>query len=197
MYIPVILGSTRRGRQSGKVARFLAAQLTARSVQTEILDLADFNFPIMEERLSKRDDPPPRLREFAAKIAAADALLIVTPEYNSGYPGVLKNALDYLYAEYKRKPVGIATVSAGMFGGLSALSQLRQVVLALGAYPIPASFPVRTVQDNFADDGTPRDPIYEKSADAFLRELLWLTDAVVRQKDAGKQKEKQRELVKA
>ncbi len=197
MYIPVILGSTRRGRQSDTVARFLSARLAAKSIHTEILDLADFNFPVMEERLSRRDDPPPRLREFAAKIAAADALLIVTPEYNSGYPGVLKNALDYLYAEYKHKPVGIATVSAGMFGGLSALAQLRQVVLALSAYPVPASFPVRSVQDNFADDGTPRDPIYEKSAEAFLRELLWLTDAVVRQKEADKQAEKQREAVAA
>src|SRR5438445_13252871 len=95
-YIPIILGSTRRGRQSPKVAKFVLRGLQAAQVETELLDLEEFNFPIMEERLRLRDDPPPRLREFADKVARAAALVIVTPEYNNGYPGVLKNALDYL-----------------------------------------------------------------------------------------------------
>lgn len=181
--IPVILGSTRRGRQSEKVAKFVAERLRRTGhIDTEILDLAVFNFPIMEERLRMRDDPPPGLRGFADKIDQADAIVIVTPEYNNGYPGVLKNAIDYLYPEYKRKPFGIVTVSAGQFGGVNALAQLRQVVLALGAYPLPVGLPVIRVRDNFADDGTPKDSIYEKSAQAFIAELLWLTEAVTAQK---------------
>ena len=119
-YIPIIAGSTRRDRQSIKVARFVLARLQQRkSVQTELLDLLEYNFPIMEERLHRRDDPPPRLQEYADKIARADSLIIVTPEYNNGYPGVLKNALDYLLPEYERKPIGIVTVSAGGFGGIN------------------------------------------------------------------------------
>src|SRR5437868_11131146 len=138
LYIPVLLGATRRGRQSPKPARFLLKQLQQRpGIETELLDLAELNFPFMEERLARRDDPPPGLREYAAKIARADAIVIVAPEYNNGYPGVLKNALDYLYAEYSRKPFGICTVSAGAFGGINCLQQLRQVVLTLGAIPIP------------------------------------------------------------
>jgi NAD(P)H-dependent FMN reductase len=96
-----MVGSTRRDRQTFKVARFVLVQLQRwQGVQTELLDLLEYNFPIMEERLHRRDDPPPRLQEFADKIARADSLIIVTPEYNNGYPGVLKNALDYLLPEY-------------------------------------------------------------------------------------------------
>ena len=116
--------------------------------------------------------------EFSQRIARADALVIVTPEYNSGYPGVLKNALDYLLPEYARKPVGIVTVSSGPWGGLSALAQLRQVVLSLGALPIPAKFPVRQVRSSVDDAGVSDDPAYGKSADRFIDELLWYTEAL-------------------
>ena len=126
LLIPVILGSTRRGRQSHKVARFIAERMSRNErIETEILDLAEYDFPIMEERLRFRDDPPPGLREFSEKVARSDSLVIVTPEYNNGYPGVLKNALDYLLPEYQRKPIAIVTVSAGGFGGINCLAQLR------------------------------------------------------------------------
>lgn len=179
MFIPIILGATRRGRQSAKVAKYVHAKLAAQSgVETELLDLADYNFPIMEERLRMRNDPPPRAQEFSDKLQRAQAIVIVTPEYNNGYPGVLKNALDYFYPEYKRKVFGIVTVSAGGFGGLNCLQQLRQVVLALGGYPIPASFPVSKVNSSFADDGTPQDAeATNKRLAAFLDELLWATRA--------------------
>jgi NAD(P)H-dependent FMN reductase len=182
-YIPIILGSTRRGRQSLKVARFVYERMRRYGqIETEILDLLEYNFPIMEERLRFRDDPPPRLREFSEKIARADAVVIVTPEYNNGYPGVLKNSLDYLLPEYRRKPVAIVTVSGGGFGGLNCLAQLRLVTLGMGAFPVPASLPVSRVQDNFDEDGNPRDPSYEKRAKAFIDEVLWFTEAISNQK---------------
>src|ERR687892_330574 len=168
-YIPIILGSTRRERQSPKVARFVHERMRRyEQIETEILDLLEYNFPIMEERLRFRDDPPPGLREFSEKIARADSFVIVTPEYNNGYPGVLKNALDYLLPEYERKPIGIVTVSAGGFGGLTCLAQLRLVTLGIGAFPIPENLAVSRVQDSFREDGTPNDPVYEKRAAAFL-----------------------------
>ena len=188
-YIPSIAGSTRRDRQSIKVARFVLARMQQRKdVQTDLLDLLEYNFPIMEERLHHRDDPPPRLQEFADKIARADSIVIVTPEYNNGYPGVLKNALDYLLPEYERKPIGIVTVSAGGFGGLTCLAQLRLVTIGMGAFPIPENLAVSRVRDSFKEDGTPNDPVYEKRAAAFLDELLWFTEAIVdrKAKDAKK-----------
>src|SRR5581483_4749986 len=181
-YIPIICGSTRRERKSIKVARFVLKKLQGRKgVETELLDLLAYNFPIMEERLHRRDDPPPGLKEFGEKIGRADSFIIVTPEYNNGYPGVLKNALDYLLPEYERKPVGIVTVSAGGFGGINCLAQLRLVVIGMGAVPIPESLPVSRVHESFKDDGT-YDPAYDKRAAAFLDEMLWFTEAIADQK---------------
>jgi NAD(P)H-dependent FMN reductase len=179
MFIPVILGATRRGRQSAKVAKYVNAKLAGQpGVETELLDLLEYDFPIMEERLRFRDDPPPRAQEFSEKLQRASAIVIVTPEYNNGYPGVLKNALDYFYPEYRRKVFGIVTVSAGGFGGINCLAQLRLVTLALGGYPIPASFPVSKVNQSFADDGTPQDAAAtDKRVNAFFDELLWATRA--------------------
>src|SRR6266850_1486363 len=178
-YVPIIAGSTRRERQSIKVARFVFARLQQRKgVETELLDLLEYNFPIMEERLHRRDDPPPRLQEYAAKIDRAASLIIVTPEYNNGYPGVLKNALDYLLPEYERKPIGIVTVSAGGYGGITCLAQLRLVTLGMGAFPIPENLSVSCVHDSFKEDGTPNDPAYEKRTTAFLDEVLWFAEAI-------------------
>jgi NAD(P)H-dependent FMN reductase len=184
IYIPIIVGSTRRGRQSPKVALFLAERLRRTGqAETEILDLAEYNFPMMEERLRMQETPPPGLVEFSAKLQRADAILVVSPEYNNGYPGVLKNALDYFGpAEYKNKPFGIATVSAGGFGGQMCLSQLRLIALGLGGFPIPAAFPVSVVQNSFDDEGNPAEARYEKSATAFLGSLVWYAEAVAAQK---------------
>ena len=188
-YIPIIAGSTRRERQSIKVARFVFARLRERKgVETELLDLLEYNFPIMEERLHRLNDPPPRLKEYGEKIGRADSLIIVTPEYNNGYPGVLKNALDYLLPEYERKPIGIVTVSAGGYGGINCLAQLRLVAIGMGAFPIPENLAVSRVQDSFKDDGTPNDPAYEKRATEFLDEVLWFTEAIVDRKAKEKKK---------
>ena len=181
--VPVILGSVRRGRRSPVVARFVRDRLAARDrVATELVDLAEYDLPVMEERLRMRDDPPAGLDDFARRVDLADGLVIVTPEYNNGIPGVLKNALDYLLPELKRKPAGIVTVSAGDFGGISCLAQMRLVLLAMGALPVPASLPVRRVQDAFDDDGRPTDDGFADRTDRFLDEVLWWTEASFRKR---------------
>ncbi len=179
LFVPIIVGSTRRERQTINVARYVFARLRVRgNVETILLDLLEYNFPIMEERLHRRDDPPPRLREYAGHIARADSLILVSPEYNNGYPGVLKNALDYLLPEYERKPIGIVTVSAGGYGGINCLAQLRLVTLGMGAFPIPENLAVSRVHDTFSDQGTPKDPAYEKRTETFLDEVLWFAEAI-------------------
>lgn len=186
--IPIILGSTREGRMSSRVATFIERKLRATGrVNPEILDLEALALPMLEERLRFLKDPPASLVRFGSAIAASDAFVIVSPEYSGSYPGVLKNAIDYLQAEYRRKPVGIVTVSGGNFGGISALAQLRLLALTIGAYPIPSGFPVSRVAESFAEDGTATDASYEKRADGWIGELLWLTEAVAdkRAKDAA------------
>ncbi len=179
MNIPIILGSVRRDRRSERVARFIVSRLDTRSVvKPTLLDLREYDFPVMAERLRLRDDPPEGLEEFSDAIAGGDAVLVVTPEYNGGYPGGLKNALDYLLPEFRRKAVGIVTVSAGGFGGVNCLAQLRGVLLSMGASPIPARLPVSRVQDSFTEDGAPKDEKYVERADKFLDEFLWYAEAL-------------------
>jgi NAD(P)H-dependent FMN reductase len=182
-YIPVILGSIRRSRESLKVARFAVNALSEfPSVQTELLDLKELNIPMMEERLRFRDDPPAACKELSLRIARADSIIIVSPEYNSGYPGVLKNALDYLKDEYRHKPVGIITVSSAWSGGILCLASLRQVILHLGGVPIPSALPIPQVQNVFDSEGNPRDPKWNQRAKKYFEELLWFTEALSAQR---------------
>ncbi len=182
-YIPLILGSVRQGRQSPKVAHYLLKKLESlETVESELIDLKDFNFPIMEERLGIIESPPKGLEEFNGKIHKADAVLIVSPEYNGSYPGVLKNALDYLRSGFARKAVGLSTVSAGGFGGINCLNHLQQLFLRLGAVVVPANLPVSRVQDTFDDNGSLLDPSIEKRADRFIDDLLWHTEALATQR---------------
>jgi NAD(P)H-dependent FMN reductase len=187
-YIPVILGSIRANRESIKVAKFAIGALGDRSgVDTELLDLKELNLPMMEERLRFDDDPPPSVSAFSSKVNQADSIVIVTPEYNGGCPGVLKNALDYLKNEYKRKPFGIVTVSIADTGGILCLVSLRQTLLHLGGVPIPAPLLATRVQELFDSDGRPSDQRFAKHAKTFFDELLWLTEALAtqRRKDSG------------
>src|SRR5215469_17952142 len=175
-YIPVILGSIRRNRESAKIAKFAVTWLgKIEDVRTELLDLKDLDLPMMEERLRFRDDVPANVAELSAKITCADSIVIVTPEYNSGYPGVLKNALDYLKPEYRRKPFGIITVSSAWSGGILCLTSLRQVILHLGGVPIPARLLVPRAQETLSLEGKPTSAAFQQRAEAFFNELLWFT----------------------
>ena len=175
--IPVLLGSVRRGRQSIKVARFASSRLARAGAESPLLDLSDFDLPIMEERLHKRDDPPPGLEPFSASIREADAVVVVSPEYNGSMPGVLKNALDYIYDEWFRKPVGIVTVSGGGFGGVQVHYHLQLLFLRLKALPV-AGMPVSNVSQGFSQDGEPMEGHYEKAFAGFVETLLWYTRAI-------------------
>jgi NAD(P)H-dependent FMN reductase len=182
-YMPVILGSTRRGRRTPRAAYFIADRMErTRRIRPEILDLVEYKFPMLEERLRVRDDPPPQVLEFGNRLSQADALVIVTPEYNNSYPGVLKNCLDYFKPEYRRKPVGIVTVSVADFGGVNCLAQLRLVTLAMSAFPIPASLPISKIEERLREDGAPIDDSLNSEAATFLDELIWFTEAVTARK---------------
>jgi NAD(P)H-dependent FMN reductase len=182
--IPVFLGTTRAGCQSALVARLLLGQLESRGgIDAELIDLADLDLSVMRYRLSEIDKPPSGLIGLSMKLTRADGLLIVAPEYKNGYPGSLKNALDYLEPGiFRRKPIGIVTVSAGGFGGLNCLDQLRLVCLAMGGVPIPAAFPVSRVSEVFDEQGEVRDPGLAARLAPFLDELVWYTQAMVRQR---------------
>ena len=177
----VICGSLRKGSYNAALARTLPA-LAPAGLKLRPAPAFD-KFPIYNHDIQDTTGFPAEVQAWADAIRSADGVIIVSPEYNNGYPGVLKNALDYLGPkEYQRKPFGIVTVSGGGFGGLHALSQLRLVTLGMGAFPLPASLPFSRAQDVFAEDGTLKEPSYEKRADTFIAEVLWFTEAIATQK---------------
>jgi NAD(P)H-dependent FMN reductase len=164
------------------VARLLLTALKERAaVDTELIDLADLEIPVMRHRLGETGSNPSGAAFLSAKLSRADGLLIVTPEYKNGYPGSLKNALDYLPAGIlRRKPIGIVTVSSGGFGGLNCLAQLRLVCLAMGGAPIPATLPISRVDEVFDEAGGLRDRKLSARAGPFLDEMIWFTAALAR-----------------
>ncbi len=173
-HIAIISASVRNGRGSHRVALYFHEYLTAHKLATvEILDLKAYHFPIFEDRLKDMKSPPASVVEFAEKVKSADGILIVSPEYNGGYPASLKNVIDLLYEEWKRKPIAISTVSSGPFGGSQALVSLQFSLWKIGAWTVTSMFPVPTVQKAFDEAGEPSEKAAtDKLAAAFLKELL-------------------------
>jgi NAD(P)H-dependent FMN reductase len=137
--IKVIVGSTRAGRFSEKPAQWIAdAARTRAELAVEVVDLRDYPLPFFEEALppglAKDEYANPVVQQWRAKILEGDGYIICTPEYNHGYPAVLKNALDYTYFSWSRKPV--AFVSWGGVGGARGVEQLRAVAVELDMAPI-------------------------------------------------------------
>ncbi len=177
--ISIISSSVRRGRKSHSVARYFKKYLEEHKLATaEILDLDKYRFPLFDERLKNLKSPSPGLLDFAEKIRSADGIIIVTPEYNGGYPASIKNAIDVLYDEWHRKPVAISTVSDGNFGGSQVIISLQFILWKMRAWTVPAMFPVPNVQDAFDEEGNMSDnPAMAKRAANFINELLWCIEA--------------------
>ena len=149
----------------------------------ELLDLKEYQFPIFDERLRNQPNPTPKTLEFAEKVKGADGVLIVTPEYNGGYPPALKNVVDLLYEEWRRKPVAISTASDGVFGGSQVITSIQFSLWKMHAWTVPVVFPNPKVQDAFDENGVPADKErVEKRAKTFINELLWCMEASAKMK---------------
>ncbi|MBK8555325.1 MAG: NAD(P)H-dependent oxidoreductase [Lewinellaceae bacterium] len=186
MHITIISGSTRLNRQSHSVALALQARINDSGIHSaEILDLAAYQFPIMEEVLHRHPNPPDGLDDFAEKIRRSDAHIFVSPEYNGSYTSALKNAVDYLKeSEFSKKVIGVAAVSAGGMGGMRAALAMQQLVLGVGAYALPQMLLVGQVGQRFDADGKLLDPLFDKNMQVFLSNFSFLAEAVTEKKAA-------------
>jgi NAD(P)H-dependent FMN reductase len=142
MKLQVIIGSTRPGRVSDRIAKWVVAEAKKLpDTEVEIVDLADYKLPFLDEPVSPQYNPDrkpnPAAQRWLQKIAEAEAYVLVTPEYNRSYSGVLKNALDYIDFQMLRKPV--ALVAHGSTGGAQAVAHLRGVIPGLLAVTVPSA----------------------------------------------------------
>ena len=178
-HIVIISSSIRILRNSHRVALYFKNYLELNKIATvEIIDLEACNFPLFDERLSFQVNPPKSVLDFADKIKMANGVLIVTPEYNGGYPASLKNIIDLLYQEWHRKPIAISTVSDGIFGGSQVITSLQFTLWKIRAWTVTATFPVPKVADAFDELGHPTDKeATDKRAANFISELIWCIEA--------------------
>ena len=169
LFIPLILGTAREGRQSENVARFVFEQTKKRAdVETELIDVRELPMKLDDAGEQMKD------QKFSAAIERCDGLIIVTPEYNHGYPGLLKHALDMNLKEYIHKAVGICGVSAGPFGGARVIEGLLPVIRELGMVAIFEDVNFGNVAKIFDDQGNLLDQNYVRRLDKFLAELIWM-----------------------
>jgi NAD(P)H-dependent FMN reductase len=167
--IPVILGTTRKGRMSVHAARFMVGQIEKRQgITTELIDISKLPMPI--------DDAGEGIKDaaFSEKMVRADALVIVTPEYNHSFPGLLKHILDSCLKEYIHKAAGIVGVSAGPFGGIRAIQDFLPVIRELGLVNIFWDVNFGNVSNVFSESGDLLDQAFVQRADKFLAELIWM-----------------------
>lgn len=171
LFIPLLLGTVRQGRQSEKAARYLLKRLERHpDIETALIDVREMNLP-MDDEGAALGEPNANYRD---TILRADGLIIVSPEYNHGYPGSLKRALDILDKEYRGRAVAICGVSSGGLGGARVIEQLAGVVRALGLVITRRDLTISFVQDAFDAEGNPRDSALDKHADTFIAELVWM-----------------------
>lgn len=169
LYIPIILGTTRKERMSRHVAEFALRELEKfDAVETELIDVCELDLPTTDAGEAIKH---PR---FSEQMNRADAVVIVTPEYNHGYPGILKHALDTNLKEYIHKAAGVCGVSAGGFGGARVIQNLLPVLRELGLVTIFWDGNFSNVGSLFDETGNLLDETQTGRLDKFFRELIWM-----------------------
>ena len=171
LFIPILLGTPRKNRESEHVARWIYSRMQDRDeIETKFFDVCDFQLPADHYGQEIKDQFP----EWRDAIIRADGLVIVTPEYNHGYPGTLKSVLDLLLREYVHKAVAFAGVSAGPWGGTRVIEACVPMVRELGLAVTFSDLNFRGVASKFDENGRLLDDAYEKRVKDFLDELVWM-----------------------
>ena len=188
--IKVILGSTREGRFGEKPAQWILEKAKVKGFDVELLDLRDYALPFFNEAetpsYKKAPYSNPVVAQWTVKIKEADGFIIVTPEYNHGYPAVLKNAIDYVSPEWNKKPVGF--VSYGTVGGARSVEQLREVFPELQVATMKTAVHMISPWATMLDEkGVLNTSSFEAIGDTMLDQLTWWGEALktAREKDAA------------
>lgn len=174
VFLPVILGTSRQGRASEHAARFVFEEVSKRQdMETELIDIRNIRLSIDDAGEAIKD------RQFSATVTRADGLILVVPEYNHSFPGLLKHVLDTNLKEYIHKAVGVCGVSAGPFGGARMIQSLLPVLRELGLVTIFLDVYFGNAGKLF-DPATGKitDPAYSGRLKKFVDELVWMSRAL-------------------
>lgn len=179
------MGSTRQGRFVEQPAHWILSLLQEKKeVNAELIDLRDWPLPFFDEatspgmmKMMQKDYTNTLAKKWAKKVGEADGFLIVAPEYNHGYPAVLKNALDYVYAEWNNKPVGFLSYG-GNAGGARSVQQLRHVAIELQMVPIRNGVHIPLYWTQLDEKGKLKTDAYKEPAENLITQLISWTKAL-------------------
>ena len=183
--IAVILGSVRIGRFGDKPAKMLTEIANkTEGVEVDFIDLKEVNLPNFESAVSpayvtNKDYGNEKINAFAERIGKADAFIMISPEYNHGYSSAIKNAIDSVYIEWNKKPVGF--LSYGSAGGARAVEQLREVAVELQMAPIRNAVHIMSPWNLVDESGNLKEGVlneYEKPRENMLEQLIWWAKAL-------------------
>ncbi|GAB7105238.1 NAD(P)H-dependent oxidoreductase [Streptomyces phaeofaciens JCM 4814] len=179
--VAVVVGSVREGRQGRAVADWFLRTATGHTnLDLDVIDLADIDLPLVMPGWGGTPSPATAgaLADSSARLAAADAFVVVTPEYNHSFPAVLKNFIDWHGPQWQAKPVGFVSYG-GLAGGVRAVEQLRLVFAELHAMTVRDAVSLHGPWSGLGEDGTPRDTaVSEGAAKGMLGQLAWWASAL-------------------
>lgn len=177
MKIEIVSGSPRQESITHRLALFLKKQLEAKTKhEINIIDVREWNFPTLQEVVySSVDNTPEHYKPLAQRMFAADAFIVVTPEYNGSYTPAMKNLFDH-FPKQMHKPFGIVTGSPGALGGVRAALAVQLLVMALFGIASPYMMVTPQVDKKFDVEGNLIDQAFEHSVNSFVTEFLWLAE---------------------
>lgn len=176
--VAVIIGSTRTGRFGPTVADWFSARVRRRrDLELDTIDLATTALP--DQLTDQGEAAPVAVRELGLRLAAADAFVVVTPEYNRSFPAAVKNAIDWFDIEWAAKPVTVVSYGRDT-DGAQAAAQLRQIFGELNAVPIRRGVGIARAWQRFAADGSwpRRDGELDEAVNGALDQLIWWAHAL-------------------
>lgn len=183
MRIEIISGSPRAASGTHRVALHLQRAFEATGNETGLIDVRETDLPLLQKVFMSVDDAPASFKNLSQRMFAADAFIIVTPEYNGSYSPAMQNLFDH-FPKQHHKPFGLVTAAPGALGGIRAAMQLQQFVLALFGIPSPYMLVTPQVDKKFDVDGSLLEASFQKSIDVFINEYLWLAEKLVEEKVA-------------
>jgi len=194
--LQIIIGSTRDGRNADRVTQWFAPHARAHGgFEVELLDLRDWPLPFFQETLATVGDladptySDPLVRRWNQTIKAADAYIIVTPEYNRSLPAVLKNAIDTVFFSFafRHKPVAMVGYSLGVTAAARAVEHLAQIMVETEAAPVRTPTLIPFVANAFDAEGQPLNPALDIGLKVMLDDLAWLGEALKAARAKGEQ----------
>ena len=179
MRIAIISGSPRGNSVTYRVALHLQNAIEQNSDHdVEIIDLREIEMPQLQTIFTSVESTPAEYKQVAESMFAANAFILVTPEYNGSYSAALKNLLDH-FPKQHHKVFAIATASPGGLGGVRAALQLQELIYALFGIGSPYMLVTPQVEKKFDSNGNLIDESFKKPVDLFIKEFLWLAEKVV------------------